>query len=82
MTWLFSLPGKIAMVAFAIGLAYTAGQWQGRTAANANAEARGAKATIEAMRERGLINETVSSMDDCALLLDLNPDSVCDDGQP
>lgn len=71
MTWLFSLPGKIAMAALAGALLYGAGQWQGRTAANANAEARGAKATIEQLKERGMIDEAVDNTDLVDLCIEL-----------
>lgn len=52
-------------------LSYAAGQHNGAQIATAEAEARGAQATINAMKERGLINEAVRNMDDCRLLSEL-----------
>ena len=80
MGFLFSLPGKIITGLVLLGLVYGAGQYQGRSAATAKAEARAAKATIEQLKERGLINESVSGLSDCDLLRELDPDGVCVDG--
>lgn len=83
MPWslLFSPLGKIGMVALAIAIAYGAGEFHGRSVATSNAEARAAQATIRQMKERGLINEAVKSVPDCQLAHELNPDSVCNNGQ-
>ena len=64
-----------ALVAGAYGL----GEWNGARMERAEAEARGAKATIEQLRQRGLINEAVRDVPACDLARELNPDSVCDD---
>lgn len=57
---------------------YNAGHHVGAQVATAEAEARGAQATINAMKDRGLINEAVRNMDDCALARELNADLVCE----
>lgn len=61
-------------------LSYAAGQHNGAQVATAQAEARGAQATINAMKERGLINEAVRNMDDCGLLAELG--GMCNERQP
>lgn len=78
--FLTSLPGKIITAVVVLSLAYMAGQWHGRDIATEKAEARAAKATIEQLKERGLINEQVRNISDCALARELNPGVVCDDG--
>jgi len=61
----------------AIAAAYWAGQYHGASVATAEAEARAAQATIRQLKERGMINDQISGLDDCALLRELDPDSVC-----
>lgn len=78
--FLFSFPGKIITGLVLLGVVYGAGQYQGRSAAMAKAGARAAKATIEQLKERGLINESVSGLSDCDLLHELDPDGLCDNG--
>lgn len=63
---------------FSCFISYGAGHHIGAQVATAQAEARGAQATINAMKERGLINEAVRNMDDCALARELNADLVCE----
>lgn len=79
MWWAFirSLPGQIAVTAVVGLLAFGLGELHGRQVATANAEARSAQATIKQLKERGMINEQVNHLDDCTLLHELNPDSVC-----
>lgn len=69
--FLFSLPGKIITGLVLLGVVYGAGQWQGRSAATAKAEARAAKATIEQLKERGLINESVANLPSADLCIEL-----------
>lgn len=77
---LIPTPVKYAAVAlFAVVLAYNAGKWRGASQESAAAEVRAAKATIEQLRERGMINEAVKDLSDCQLARDINPDSVCDE---
>lgn len=69
---LIPTPVKYAAVAlFAVLLAYNAGKWRGASQADAAAKARAAKATIEQLRERGMINEAVKDLSDCELIRDL-----------
>lgn len=69
--FIISLPGKILSAIAIVSIAYLAGQWQGRSAATEKAEARAAQATIEQLKERGLINESVSHLSDCDLIREL-----------
>lgn len=63
---------RIAGACFLIGLlCYQIGQVSGRAQGLKVAEARAAKATIEQLKERGLIDETVNNLDACDLLADL-----------
>lgn len=62
------------LAALAVGFAY----WKGRHDGATIAEARTATATIDQLRERGLINESVRELPACDLLRELDPDSVCD----
>lgn len=72
---LIPTPVKYAAVAlFAVVLAYNAGKWRGASQESAAAEARAAKATIEQLRERGMINEDVARLSDCQLLSELGGD--------
>lgn len=65
-------PIRQAVLGAVIGFTcFMAGAWHGSKIETAQAEARGAQATINAMKERGLINEAVRNMDDCRLLREL-----------
>ena len=63
----------LALVVGAIGTAYLKGRADGA----AVAESRAMQATIEQLRERGLINEAVRDASDCDLIIELG--GVCDD---
>lgn len=68
--------GGLALVA--AFLAYNAGSFIGYRNGQAAADARSLKATIEQLRERGLINEDVRNLSDCQLVVELG--GVCDNG--
>lgn len=84
MSWFLSLipaPIKYGLIgALACLGAFYAGKWHGAAVETAAAEARAAQATIRQLKERGMINEQVHGLDDCALLRELDPNSVCDNG--
>ena len=62
----------LAAGAFALLLASHAAVYlAGRSHASTEAETRGMKATIEQLRERGLIDEAVGNLDDSDLCLEL-----------
>ena len=65
--------GALALVVGVIGTAYLKGRADGA----ALAETRAMRATIEQLRERGLINEAVRDTSDCDLIVELG--GVCDD---
>lgn len=74
-SWLRTL-----LVCAAVGAAsFGAGHWHGAQTASAQAEARGAQATIKSLKQRGLINEAVRTVPDCDLARELNPGVVCDE---
>lgn len=59
MTWLLSLPGKIAMAALALTLAYGAGYMAGKSAAK-NSTLKG---TVKAHENRNEIDRDVDGLD-------------------
>jgi hypothetical protein len=74
MAFLKLIPNPVkfaAASALIAAVAFSAGNWKGRTAATANAEARAAKATIQQLKERGLINEAVDDTDIADICIEL-----------
>ena len=67
MAWLLSLPGKIAMAALALVLAYGAGYYGGASGAKAKARAEALQATLDQLKERNATDEQIRDMDDAAL---------------
>lgn len=61
--FLTSLPGKIVMGVVLLGLVYGVGQWNGRTAATANAKMAAAEETARILKKRGVLDENVSNRD-------------------
>lgn len=60
-----------AGAALAIVAAWYAGNWNGARVEASAAEARAVKATLEQLKERGLIDEAVQTVSDCDLLVEL-----------
>jgi hypothetical protein len=63
MAFLLSLPGKIAIAALVLVLAYGAGEWHGRSAASANGKLAAAENTARILKKRGVIDDQVSILD-------------------
>lgn len=59
MTWLFSLPGKLAMAALALALAFGAGYLKGKSDGRIDQ----LKDSVEAYENRNEIDRTVGGMD-------------------
>lgn len=67
----------IAAGALALFALWSTGVYlKGRADGASVAEIRGAKATLDQLKERGLINEDVRNADDCDLLADIGV--MCD----
>jgi hypothetical protein len=67
MGFLLSLPGKIAMAALVLVLAYGAGRYQGSSIARAEMAAKALSATVKTLRERNQIDGEINSIDRAAL---------------
>lgn len=67
MSFLLSLPGKIAMAALVLFLAYLAGQYQGRSTASAKMAAKALSQAVETLRARGKVDAEINSVDRAAL---------------
>lgn len=61
--FIISLPGKILSAIAIVSIAYGIGQWQGRSAATAKAEARAVKLALERIQELEKNNAEFKSLD-------------------
>ena len=76
----FSSAVKIGVaVLAATAVVYPVAFWHGGRVADADAELRGARKTIDRLIEKGQIDEAVKNLDDCQLTIELG--GVCDGGQ-
>ena len=67
MAFLLSLPGKIAMAALVLVMAYGAGRYQGSSIAKAEMAAKALSASVETLRSRNKINDEINDIDRAAL---------------
>lgn len=65
----------LAIASAVVVAAFFAGQWHGASVQRAESRAEVAEATIEQLRERGMINEKVKNLTDCELVRELG--GVC-----
>jgi hypothetical protein len=66
-TFLFSLPGKIAMAALVLFMAYAGGRYQGSSIAKAEMAAKALSATVKTLRERNKVDDEINAIDRAAL---------------
>jgi Flp pilus assembly protein TadG len=67
MSFLLSLPGKIAMAALVLFLAYGAGRYQGSSVAKAEMAAKALKQAVETLQQRNKVDAEINSLDAAAL---------------
>jgi hypothetical protein len=65
--FLLSLPGKIAMAALVLTMAYGAGRYQGSSIAKAEMAAKALGAAVETLRSRNKVDEEINAIDRAAL---------------
>lgn len=71
-------PQLIGAALIASGLLAGGAYFKGRSDGYAIGTAKGVSATMDQLEQRGQINEEVRNLEECNLVLELNPDGVCD----
>jgi hypothetical protein len=67
MSFLFSLPGKIAMAALVLFLAYGAGRYHEASVANAEMAAKALGVAVDTLRTRNKVDAQINATDRAAL---------------
>jgi hypothetical protein len=78
---MFGLPNPYLIGAAVIAACVATGgvYLKGRSDGYSLGTAKGVTATMDQLEERGQINEEVRKLEECKLVLELNPDGVCGD---